>query len=168
MPFSGQKIHFLEKNGFLTPCIALPSKVVSELFVWGLISYLFLKKNIPALSGKKCETNFSCFTPQFFQKEAATYCFIGNSYLSIIYCAGVYSVHTTHQQQKSRQKRLFRHIKSSQNINQQYNGQREPNIRENNLNNILLTPQCSPTLSHHFIKHKSIAQQTERAKYFGK
>ena len=66
MQFSGQKIHFLGKNGFLTPCLAPPSKVALELFVWGLISYLSMKKKIPALSGKKCQTNFSIFTPTFF------------------------------------------------------------------------------------------------------
>jgi len=60
-----EKMHFLEKNGFLTPCLAPPSKVVLELFVWGLISYLSMKKKIPALSGKKCQTNFSIFTHTF-------------------------------------------------------------------------------------------------------
>ena len=64
--FSGQKKHFLEKNGFLTHWTARDSKVVLELFVWGLISYLSMKKKIPALSGKKCQTYFSIFTPTFF------------------------------------------------------------------------------------------------------
>ena len=53
MSFSGQKRHFLGKNGFLTLWAARGSKVVLELFVWRLISYLFMKKNLPALSGKK-------------------------------------------------------------------------------------------------------------------
>ena len=66
MSISGQKMHFLEKNGFLIPCLALPSKVVLELFVWGLISYLSMKKKVPALSGKKSPTNFSTFTPTFW------------------------------------------------------------------------------------------------------
>ena len=60
-----KKMHFLEKNGFFTPSTASLSKVVLELFVWGLISYLPMKKNIPALSGKKSRTNFSIFTPTF-------------------------------------------------------------------------------------------------------
>jgi len=63
--FSGQKKHFLEKNGFLTHWTARDSKVVLELFVWGLISYLSMKKKIPALSGKIFQTNFSIFTHTF-------------------------------------------------------------------------------------------------------
>ena len=66
--YSGQKMHFLEKNGFFTHWTARDSKVVLELFVWGLISYLPMKKNIPALSGKKSQTNFSIFTPTYLAK----------------------------------------------------------------------------------------------------
>ena len=58
-------MHFLEENGFLTPCLAPPSKVVLELFVWVLISYLSVKKKVPALSGKKSQPHFSIFTPTF-------------------------------------------------------------------------------------------------------
>ena len=58
-------MHFLEKNGFFTYWAARGSKVVLELFVGGLIYYLSVKKNIPALSGKKSQTNFSIFTPTF-------------------------------------------------------------------------------------------------------
>ena len=58
-------MHFLVKIGNLTHWAARDSKVVLEFFVWGLISYLFMKKNIPALSGKKCQTNFSIFTQTF-------------------------------------------------------------------------------------------------------
>jgi len=68
MSFSGQKRHFLGKNGFLTLWAERGSKVVLELFVWRLIPYLFMKKNLPALSGKKYQTNFSIFTPTFLAK----------------------------------------------------------------------------------------------------
>jgi len=63
--FLVKKCIFWKKNGFLTPCLAPPSKVVLELFVWGLISYLAMKKKVPAISGRKSPTNFSIFTPTF-------------------------------------------------------------------------------------------------------
>jgi len=58
-------MHFLEKNGFFTYWAARGSKVVLELFVRGLISYLSMKKKIPALSGKKCQYIFYIFTHTF-------------------------------------------------------------------------------------------------------
>ena len=48
MSFSAQKLRFFRKNGFLTPCLAPPRKVVLEIFIWWIISYLSMKKNIPA------------------------------------------------------------------------------------------------------------------------
>ena len=65
MPFSGQKIHFLGIIGFLTHWTARDSKVVLELFVWGLIYYLSMKKKIGGLWRKKCQTNFPILTPTF-------------------------------------------------------------------------------------------------------
>jgi len=49
MSFSARKLHFWEKNGFLTSCLAPPSKVVLELFVWGLFAYLSMKKKFGGL-----------------------------------------------------------------------------------------------------------------------
>jgi len=65
MSFSGQKMHFFGKNGNLTHWAARGSKVVLEYFVWGLIFYLSMKKKIGGLWRKKCQTNFSIFTPTF-------------------------------------------------------------------------------------------------------
>ena len=59
-------MHFLGKNGFLTHWAARGSKVVLELFVFGLISFLFMKKNNLALSGKKSQTIFFILTPTLF------------------------------------------------------------------------------------------------------
>jgi len=65
MSFSGQKMHFLGKNGNLTHWAAWGSKVVLEYFVWGLIFYLSMRKKIGGLLRKKWQTNFSIFTPTF-------------------------------------------------------------------------------------------------------
>ena len=61
MPFSAQKKQFFDKNANFTLRTALNRKAVKKLFVQALICYLFLNKNIPALSGKKSQTNFSIF-----------------------------------------------------------------------------------------------------------
>merc|ERR1711884_237484 len=60
-------MHFLEKIGFLTTCLAPPRKVVLELFVWGLISYLFCKKIFRHFPAKNVGPIFLVLTPHFWQ-----------------------------------------------------------------------------------------------------
>ena len=58
-------MHFLEENGFLTPWLAPASKVVLELFVWGLISYLSMKKKFRHFPAKYFRPIFP-FLPTHF------------------------------------------------------------------------------------------------------
>ena len=51
-------MHFFEKNGFLTLKIASNRKVVKKLFVWGIITYLFVKKKLEHFGGKNVKPIF--------------------------------------------------------------------------------------------------------------
>jgi len=59
-------MHFLETNGFLTPWTAPDRKVVLELFVGGLFSYLFVKKIRSGNFRKKVSDPFFYFYPRIF------------------------------------------------------------------------------------------------------
>ena len=66
MSFSGQKMHFFGKNGNLTHWAARGSKVVLECFVWGLISYLSMKKKNWRTLEEKMSDQFFSFDPHIF------------------------------------------------------------------------------------------------------
>ena len=59
-------MHFLETNGFLTPWTAPDRKVVLECFVWGLIAYLSMKKNLEDFGGKNVGPIFLFLPPHFW------------------------------------------------------------------------------------------------------
>ena len=59
-------MHFLETNGFLTPWTAPDRKVVLELFVGGLFSYLFVKKIRSGNFRKKVSDQYFEFYPHIF------------------------------------------------------------------------------------------------------
>ena len=59
-------MQFFEKNGFFTPSTASLSKVVLELFVGGLISYLSVKKSRSGNFRKKVSDQFFYFYPHIF------------------------------------------------------------------------------------------------------
>ena len=55
MPFSAQKMHFFEKNGFFTKSSARLSADVKELFFREVILHQFLKRKKWALLGKNVQ-----------------------------------------------------------------------------------------------------------------
>ena len=65
MSISGQKRRFLEKKWLFDPWLAPASKVVLELFVWGLISYLSMKKKFRHFLAKNVRPIF-LFLPHIF------------------------------------------------------------------------------------------------------
>ena len=59
-------MHFFEKNGFLILKIASNRKVVKKLFVWGIITYLFVKKKNWSTLEEKMSNQFFYFDPHIF------------------------------------------------------------------------------------------------------
>ena len=93
MPFSGQKMHFFEKNGFLILKIASNRKVVKKLFVWGIITYLFVKKKLEHFGGKNVKPIFLFWPPHFWpnfinfshQTGFIQYILVYNSNIQLLY-----------------------------------------------------------------------------------